>query len=164
VISLDQALDPCPFAGLSATACCRRSARTVSAEVPTASTVMGLSGPSCVDAVRIERGLLATPDRGEPFPHLTRMVGQLDGPQGIAPSVGFMQSMSQPVPRRNQPVAGQETRLTHLRSGRRLGPARAGGSGWAQFMIICQRVVCWRVRTSRARGRVVALPDRLGPG
>jgi hypothetical protein len=38
-----------------------------------------------------------------------------------------------------------------------LGGARAGESGWAQVMIVCQRVVCWRVRTSRARS-TVALP------
>ena len=41
------------------------------------------------------------------------------------------------------------------------GGARAGGGGWAQFMIVCQRVVCWRVRTSRARSRVVALPGSV---
>jgi hypothetical protein len=39
-----------------------------------------------------------------------------------------------------------------------LGGARADESGWAQVMIVCQRVVCWRVRTSRARSTVVALP------
>lgn len=37
------------------------------------------------------------------------------------------------------------------------GGARAGGSGRAQFMIVCQRLVCWRVRTSRARSSMVAL-------
>jgi hypothetical protein len=38
------------------------------------------------------------------------------------------------------------------------GGARAGGSGWAKVMIVCQRPVCWRVGTRRARSTVVALP------